>query len=145
MSSQNPTISFGAGVFPDLAVLFLFSTQKGQTESHFSCLQTQSHMCPHWKARLYHQSGKGLSLVSCALHLYQCVLTEHLLPSFLEGTGGIMWCFLLLVAGFTNGLKLWFPNFWTNGPLSTLGIPCRLSKHLADNSPWVGFSVWWWF
>jgi len=87
-------------------------------------------MCPHWKAELYHQRGKRLALVSSALHLYQCALTERLLPSPLEGTGVIMWCSFLLVTGCAHELKLWFPNFldqWTtvnsHNSLQTIKAP----------------------
>lgn len=48
-----------------------------------------------------------------------------------------MWCFLLLVAGFTNGLKLWFPNFWTNGPLS--GFLADYQSTLLTIVPGWGF------
>lgn len=125
-------ISFWSDIFPHLAMSFSFSTpQKRQTESHSYRFLTQSRTCPHWKAKLCHQRGKGLSLVSCALHLYQCVLTEILLPSPLEGTDGITWWSLLLVTGFANELKLRFPNFldqWTtvnsHNSLQTIKAPC---------------------
>lgn len=143
MSSPNTYDLFLGGYFPQLSRGVLIFHSSKETNGISLPPNPKPHV-PSLEGQVVSPKRKR-SLFSCALHLYQCLLTEHLLPRPLEGTDGIMWCSLLLVTGFANELKLWFPNFWTNGPLSTLIISCRLSKHLAGNSPWVGFSAWWWF
>lgn len=88
-------------------------------------------MCLHWKAKLCHQNAKGLSLISCALCLYQCVLTKCLLPSPREGKEDITWCSLLLVTEFATesfSLNPCFPNFMDQGTTVSSQNPLQITK-----------------